>query len=147
MGAAAFEGLAASPEEATALFESGTGVSFEPCHHHGTVGPMAGVVSPSMWMFVLEDPDSGRRAYCSLNEGLGKVLRYGAYGPEVLERLHWMTRVLGPLLRHAVRTTGRTHGPIDVTGILTQMLQMATRPTTATGPAPSCCCGTSRPPW
>ena len=40
-----------------------------------------------MWMFVLEDPVSGRRTYCSLNEGLGKVLRYGAYGPEVLERL------------------------------------------------------------
>jgi hypothetical protein len=81
---------------------------------------MAGVVSPSMWMFVLEDPTSGRRTYCSLNEGLGKVLRYGAYGPEVLERLRWMSAVLGPVLRDAVRAAG----PVDVTGILTQMLQM-----------------------
>jgi hypothetical protein len=81
---------------------------------------MAGVVSPSMWMFVLEDPASGRRTYCSLNEGLGKVLRYGAYGSEVLERLRWMSAVLGPLLAEAVRAAG----PVDVTGILTQMLQM-----------------------
>jgi len=120
MGAAALEGLADDPESTAALFESGDGVSWEPCHHHGAVGPMAGVVSPSMWMFVLEDAESGRRSYCSLNEGLGKVLRYGAYGPEVLARLRWMTRVLGPLLRDAVRDTG----PVDVTGILTQMLQM-----------------------
>ena len=120
MGAAAFEGLVDDPEDAVALFESGSGVSLEPCHHRCAVGPMAGVVTPSMWMFVLEDPASGRRTYCSLNEGLGKVLRYGAYGPEVLTRLRWMGDVLGPLLQQAVRATG----PVDVTGILTQMLQM-----------------------
>ncbi len=81
---------------------------------------MAGVVSAGMWMFVLEDPADGRRAYCSLNEGLGKVLRYGAYSPEVIERLRWMSAVLGPLLQAAVRR----HGPVDVTAILTQMVQM-----------------------
>ena len=120
MGAAALEGLVDDPEDAVALFESGSATSLEPCHHRSAVGPMAGVVSPSMWMFVLEDPASGRRTYCSLNEGLGKVLRYGAYGTEVLERLRWMSAVLGPLLAEAVRTAG----PVDVTGILTQMLQM-----------------------
>jgi hypothetical protein len=120
MGAAALEGIVGDPTDAVELFEAGSDVSFEPCHHRSTVGPMAGVVSPSMWMFVLEDPDSGRRTYCSLNEGLGKVLRYGAYGPEVLDRLRWMSAVLGPLLRDAVRAAG----PVDVTGILTQMLQM-----------------------
>nr|CAA9315009.1 MAG: Uncharacterized protein YahG [uncultured Nocardioidaceae bacterium] len=73
-----------------------------------------------MWMFVLEDPATGRRTVCSLNEGLGKVLRYGAYGPEVLDRLRWMSSVLGPLLQQAVRASG----PTDITGILTQMLQM-----------------------
>ena len=120
MAAAALEGLVDDPEDAVALFERGDAVSLEPCHHRSAVGPMAGVVSPSMWMFVLEDPASGRRTYCSLNEGLGKVLRYGAYGPEVLERLRWMSAVLGPLLAQAVKATG----PVDVTGILTQMLQM-----------------------
>jgi Protein of unknown function (DUF1116) len=120
MGGAALEGLVDDPEDAVALFESGAGVSLEPCHHRSAVGPMAGVVTPSMWMFVLEDAATGRRTYCSLNEGLGKVLRYGAYGPEVLTRLRWMRDVLGPLLQKAVRATG----PVDVTGILTQMLQM-----------------------
>lgn len=120
MGGAALEGLVEDPEDAAALFESGANVSLEPCHHRSTVGPMAGVVTPSMWMFVLEDAATGRRTYCSLNEGLGKVLRYGAYSPEVLTRLRWMGDVLGPLLQAAVRRAD----PVDVTGILTQMLQM-----------------------
>jgi hypothetical protein len=122
MGGAALEGLVEDPEDAVALFEAGTSVSLEPCHHRSTVGPMAGVVTPSMWLWVLEDrgdSGSGRRTYCTLNEGLGKVLRYGAYGPEVLTRLRWMGDVLGPL-QAAVRATGS----VDITGILTQMLQM-----------------------
>ncbi len=124
MGAAALEGLVADPDDAVALFEDGRSVSLEPCHHHRSVGPMAGVVSPSMWMFVLEDLATGRRTHCTLNEGLGKVLRYGAYSPEVLTRLRWMGDVLGPLLKAAVRGVAGDGGPVDVTGILTQMLQM-----------------------
>lgn len=120
MAGATLEGLVDDPEDAVALFEAGTSVSLEPCHHRSAVGPMAGVVTPSMWMFVLEDQATGRRTYCSLNEGLGKVLRYGAYSPDVLTRLRWMGDVLGPLLQAAVRGTD----PVDVTGILTQMLQM-----------------------
>jgi hypothetical protein len=121
MGGAALEGLVDDPEDAVALFESGSSVSLEPCHHRSAVGPMAGVVTPSMWMWVLEDRATGRRTYCSLNEGLGKVLRYGAYGPDVLTRLRWMGDVLGPLLQAAVRGTEEA---TDVTGVLTQMLQM-----------------------
>jgi hypothetical protein len=124
MGGAALEGLVDDPEAAAALFESGSNVSLEPCHHRHTVGPMAGVVTPSMWMFVLEDPATGRRTHCSLNEGLGKVLRYGAYSPDVLTRLRWMRDVLGPLLQRAVRAVRAGGGGVDVTGILTQMLQM-----------------------
>ncbi|MFY0408440.1 DUF1116 domain-containing protein [Solicola sp. PLA-1-18] len=120
MGAAILEGIADDADAAEALFASGEGYTLDPCHHHSAVGPMAGVVSASMWMFVLEDAASGRRTYCSLNEGLGKVLRYGAYGPEVIEKLRWMSGVLGPVLQSAVRATGR----VDVTGVLAQMLQM-----------------------
>lgn len=120
LGAAAYEGLVEDPEDAEALFASGENVSMEPCHHHSAVGPMAGVVSPSMWMWVVEDPTDGRRTYCSLNEGLGKVLRYGAYSPEVLERLRWMSDILGPALAAATRGTD----PINITSILGQMLQM-----------------------
>jgi hypothetical protein len=119
MGAAAFEGLVDDPQDAVPLLERGE-ISLDPCHHHSAVGPMAGVLSPSMWVFVLEDPATGRRAYCSLNEGLGKVLRYGAYSAEVIERLRWMSAVLGPVLQATVRA----NGPVDVTAILAQMVQM-----------------------
>jgi hypothetical protein len=118
-----FEGLAGSPEEAGRALAAGR-VRLEPCHHRAAVGPMAGVVSPSMWVFELEDPVHGGRAWCSLNEGLGKVLRYGAYGPEVIERLRWMSAVLGPLLRHAVAAARDSAGGVDVKAILAQMLQM-----------------------
>ncbi|MEU7747394.1 DUF1116 domain-containing protein [Nonomuraea sp. NPDC049158] len=95
-------------------------VRLEPCHRHATVGPMAGVVSPSMWMLEVRDAEHGGTAYCSLNEGLGKVLRYGAYGPEVLERLQWMDRVLGPVLSAAIELGG----PIDLRAMIAQALQM-----------------------
>ena len=120
MGGAALEGLVDDPDDAAALFAEGTSVSLEPCHHRRAVGPMAGVVTPSMWVFVLEDPATGARTHCTLNEGLGKVLRYGAYSPDVLTRLRWMGEVLGPLLQRAVRSAE----PVDVTAILGQMLQM-----------------------
>ncbi len=119
MGAAVFEGLADSPEAALQLAERGA-FTLAPCHSRGAVGPMAGVISPSMWLFVLADPATGRQSYCSLNEGLGKVLRYGAFSTDVLDRLTWMSSVLGPLLAVAVRR----HGPVDVTAILAQMVQM-----------------------
>jgi hypothetical protein len=119
IGAVLFEGLADTAEDAEKRLAAGQ-FDLEPCHHRGAVGPMAGVVSPSMWMYALRDDVHGNDSWCSLNEGLGKVLRYGAYGPEVVERLHWMTRVLGPILRQAVRATG----PVDVRAVIAQMLQM-----------------------
>jgi hypothetical protein len=130
-GAMVLEGLASDPDEAEAILASSAGpagsgatILLDPCHHHGAVGPMAGVVSASMWLFELADPATGRRAWCSLNEGLGKVLRYGAYGPEVIERLRWMATVLGPLLQHAVRILRDAGTPVDVKAIMAQMLQM-----------------------
>ena len=120
IGAVLFEGLAETAEQAERMLEAGDGVTWEPCHHRGAVGPMAGIVSPSMWTFELRDDVHDTTSWCSLNEGLGKVLRYGAYGEEVIERLHWMTDVLGPILQHAVRAGD----PIDIKAIISQMVQM-----------------------
>ncbi len=119
VGAVLLEGLADTAEEAEQRLAAGA-FDLEPCHHRGAVGPMAGVVSPSMWMYALHDEVFGNDSWCTLNEGLGKVLRYGAYGPEVIDRLRWMGEVLGPVLRQAVRSVG----PVDVRGIIAQMLQM-----------------------
>jgi Protein of unknown function (DUF1116) len=119
IGAMIFEGLAGSPDEAAALLANGSN-QIEPCHARGGVGPMAGVVSPSMWVFVLRDEAHDRTSWCPLNEGLGKVLRYGAYSPDVIDRLRWMSAVLGPALQAAVRRAG----PIDVKALIGQMVQM-----------------------
>ena len=130
VGAMLLEGLADDADEAERLLAAGalrdgSAITLDPCHHHSAVGPMAGVVSPSMWVFELRDPSNGRTAFCTLNEGLGKVLRYGAFGPEVVERLRWMSSVLGPLLQQAVRRrVGSEAGPVDVRAIVAQMLQM-----------------------
>ena len=120
IGAMLFEGLAVDEAEATTKLAAGEGITFGPCHDRHAVGPMAGVISPSMWLFELADEDTGARSYCSLNEGLGKVLRYGAYSPEVITRLRWMADVLGPALAAAVRAAG----PVDITAIIGQMVQM-----------------------
>lgn len=117
MGACVFEGWAASADEALALLRNGR-IAVDPCHHHATVGPMAGVVSPSMPVVVVED--GGRRAFATLNEGLGKVLRFGAYDAEVIERLTWMRDVLGPVVDAALATAG----PVDVTSLVAQALTM-----------------------
>ena len=119
IGAALYEGWADTPEKAEALAASG-GIDWAPCHHHGAVGPMAGIVSPSMPVVVVENADGGTRACATLNEGLGKVLRFGAYGGEVIERLRWMAGALGPALGAALRR----RGPVDLRALTAQALQM-----------------------
>ncbi|WP_231515524.1 DUF1116 domain-containing protein [Herbidospora cretacea] len=119
IGGMLFEGLAADAEEAERKLAGGE-VKLDSCHHHRTVGPMAGVVSPSMWMLEVHDAENGGTAFCSLNEGLGKVLRYGAYGPEVIERLRWMGDVLGPALAEVMKVVG----PLDLRNLIAQALQM-----------------------
>ena len=78
MGALIYEGLAKDEKEAEALASSGE-IEFDPCHHHQCVGPMAGIVSPSMPVFIFENKAFGNKAFATQNEGLGKVLRYGGW--------------------------------------------------------------------
>ena len=101
IGALLFEGRARDEAGAIALIERGE-VRLEPCHHHGAVGPMAGVISPSMRVYVVEDATHGHRTFSNLNEGYGKVLRYGAFSGEVLTKLRWMNDFLAPVLGRAI---------------------------------------------
>ena len=112
MGGAALEGLVDDPEDAVALFESGTSVSpraVPPPRRGRPDGRRGHPVDVDVGAGGPARPGGGR--YCSLNEGLGKVLRYGAYGPDVLTRLRWMGDVLGPLLQAAVRSTSAARVP------------------------------------
>jgi hypothetical protein len=119
IGALLFERLAQSEAEAIGLAERGH-VHFDPCHHHNTVGPMAGVISPSMKVYVLEDATHGTRTFSNLNEGYGKVLRYGAYSEDVMKRLRWMNDVLGPVIGDALT---QSNG-IDLRALIAEALHM-----------------------
>jgi hypothetical protein len=119
IGGLIYEGRAKTQAEAEALAASGK-ITFEPCHHHQAVGPMAGVVTPSMPVWIFENTTTKNQAFITFNEGLGKVLRYGAFGDEVQTRLRWMADVLAPLCSKAVAS----HGPIDMKALLAQALQM-----------------------
>jgi len=120
MGALIYEGMAKDEAEAEQMAASGA-VEFAPCHHYHAVGPMAGVVSPSMPVFIIENKAFGNRAYCTQNEGLGKVLRYGGMGPDVYARLKWMETVLYPALSAALATIP---DGIDIKSMIAQSLHM-----------------------
>ncbi len=118
-GALMIEGYAQTVEEAYEIAASGE-FKFDACHNHSSVGPMAGVISASMPVFVIYNKVHGNYTYCNLNEGRGKVLRYGGLGEEVTERMKWMGNVLGPALQRAIRH----HGEMRVKPILSEALQM-----------------------
>ena len=120
LGACLFEGWARDADEARALAESGA-IRFSPCHHNSAVGPMGGITSASMPVLVVKNETDGNVAYCNLNEGIGKVMRFGAFEGEVQTRLVWMRDVLGPVLAKAL--DGIDNG-IDLTALMAQAITM-----------------------
>lgn len=102
IGALLFEEWAVDEADARCRLETGQ-IRFIPCHHVGAVGPMGGITSPHMPVFKIRCQPGGNLAYCTMNEGIGRVLRFGAYSQEVIDRLRWMRDVLGPVLGRALR--------------------------------------------
>jgi hypothetical protein len=119
IGALMFEGKAKTAEEAEALATSGE-IDFAPCHHHAAVGPMAGVTSASMSVYIVENQTHGNRAFSNLNEGYGKVLRYGAYQEDVQARLRWMNSTMAAVLKDALQASGG----MDIRALLAEALHM-----------------------
>ncbi len=118
-GALMYERLASDSAEAERLAASGE-IEYAPCHHYNAVGPMAGIVSASMQVQIIEEPVYGHRTYSTLNEGIGKALRFGANSPEVIEKLRWMEQTLGPALARAIQKMGG----LDLKNVTAQALQM-----------------------
>jgi hypothetical protein len=114
-----YEGWAGDDADATRLVESGH-ISLAPCHHWGAVGPMTGMITASMPVFVVDNRAHGNRAHATINEGLGRVLRFGANDGAVLARLRWLAGEAGPLLGAALRTAGG----IDLRALMAQALRM-----------------------
>ena len=119
IGALILEGLAKNEATAVAMVKRGD-IEFAPCHHHNTVGPMAGVTSASMKVYVIENVTHGNKAFSNLNEGYGKVLRYGAYSQEVIAKLRWINEEMGPLLAEAIAASEG----IDIRALLAEALHM-----------------------
>ena len=119
LGAILLEGWAESIAAATRLVDAGS-IALQPCHHHGAVGPMAGIISPSMPVWVVENATGGNRAYSNFNEGLGKVLRFGAHDRSVIDHLRFIASDVAPTLRAAVRQLGR----IELKPLMAQALNM-----------------------
>ena len=120
LGACLFEKWAASAAEAEALAASGS-IRFLPCHDNSAVGPMGGITSAHMPVLVVRNAAQGNVAYCNLNEGIGKVMRFGAFEGEVQTRLAWMRDVLGPTLSAAF---ARIPEGIDLTTLMAQAITM-----------------------
>lgn len=119
VGAILYEGWAENLAKAEAM-ASGGDIAFEPCHHHNAVGPMAGIISPSMPVWMVTDATTGNQAFSNFNEGLGKALRFGANSPDVITRLTWMGQVLAPALRTGVELLGG----VDLKPMMAQALHM-----------------------
>ena len=105
MGIAVFEGWAKDLGDAATRAAAGS-FSFHPNHDHSAVGPMTGMTTRSQPLLVVENKTFGNRAYCAINEGLGKVMRFGGNDAEVLDRLRWIRELFGPALGAALRETG-----------------------------------------
>lgn len=119
MGAIQFEGWATSNAEAAALVANGQ-VTLRPCHAYHAVGPMTGVISPSMPVLVARNETFGNHSFSTFNEGRGNTLWFGIFDHGTLERLGWIRDKLGPAMKAAIRK----HGPLNVFDIVAQGLQM-----------------------
>jgi hypothetical protein len=108
-GSLIFEGRSKDLDAAAELAGSGD-IRYAPAHDHGAAGAMAGIITAGMPVFVFEDETSGERAYVTINEGLGKTLRFGANGPDVIARLRWLRDHFAPLLQRAMEI----NGPMDI---------------------------------
>jgi hypothetical protein len=120
IGAMIFEGLAKDETEAAALAGQGA-VEFAPNHEHSTVGPMAGLTSPSMKVYIVENVTHGNKAFCNFNEGYGKVLRMGAYSDEVLKRLRWINSEFASVIGEAIAASG---DGLDIRALIAEALHM-----------------------
>lgn len=119
IGGLIYEGLAKDERQAVAMAEGGE-IEFAPCHHYQAVGPMAGITTASMPVYIIENKATGTRAFSNLNEGYGKVLRYGAFSEDVQARLRWLADVYAPIAGAALERSGG----IDMKSLIAQQIQM-----------------------
>lgn len=120
VGAAIFEGWASDEAGARKLLDAGE-VEFFPCHSVDAVGPMGGITSANMAVIKVYNKVHDNYAYCNINEGIGKVMRFGAFGEEVQARHRWMRDTLRPILHDAL---AKIEDGLDITAHMAQGITM-----------------------
>ncbi|MSQ72024.1 MAG: DUF1116 domain-containing protein [Betaproteobacteria bacterium] len=124
IGAVLYEGWAGDAAAAERMLAAGE-IPFAQCHDYSAVGPMSGIISRSMPLFVVKNTTHGNTAYTLFNEGIGKVLRFGANNAEVIDRLRWIASMLAPALKSALQNVEvQSTGGIDLKAIQSQALLM-----------------------
>ena len=116
IGAVIFEGWAKTFDEARAILERGD-IRLEPNHHHRAVGPMAGTISPSMPVWVVENRAFGNFAYCRQVE---PNQQFGAYSEDAIKGLQLWRDIWAPTLRQGLQKMGG----LELAPIITKALQM-----------------------
>jgi hypothetical protein len=117
VGAALFEGLAQTPEEAIAKAKTGE-IAFDAAQNHGGIAGGVGSITASMPVMVIEDRTHGNISTHFVMEGLGRTLVSGFYDDAVLARLRWFRDSFAPMLGTAIRAVGG----IDLRDIITEAL-------------------------
>jgi len=116
VGTLLFEGWARSPEQAFEMLEAGE-IELDANHEHGAVGPMAGTISPSLPVYVVEDRTNGTRAYCRNVEG---KQQFGDYSADAISILTAWRDVHAPALSAALRHAG----PLEMKPLLAAGIDM-----------------------
>ena len=116
IGMVLYEGWAGGPNEARAMLEKGE-IRLEPNHHHDAVGPMAGTISPTAPVWVVENRAFGNRAFCRQVEGRQQ---FGEFSEDALDGLRQWRDVWAPTLREALQKMGG----LELNPIIIQALQM-----------------------
>lgn len=118
-GALILEGLARDDKSAEKLIKSKK-ITLSPNHHHGSVGPMTGIISASMPVIVTKDLTYGNISFSTFNEGGGKVLWFGSVEKETIERLRFIRDEFAPIMKKVVKKIGG----IPIWSVLAQGIQM-----------------------
>lgn len=117
IGMALYEGWASSAAEAEGLLARGA-IRFDPNHHHSAVGPMAGTITRSLPVFVVEDRATSTRAYCRVVE---PRQQFGDHSAEALAVLRAWTDLFAPTIRRGLQ---RLNGGLSLKPIIAKALQM-----------------------
>jgi hypothetical protein len=133
VGTIIFEGWANSREEAAKLMEEGE-IELSPNHDHDAVGPMAGVISPSLPVMVVKNEKYGNVNFGRIVE---QKIQFGAFDKEAIGSLQFWTNIVAPSIEKALgKIRGQGGIGIDLKSIMARALYMGdelhNRPTAGT---------------